>query len=205
MNNGKILLVKLGKGRLGGVVSSLLANHIVARFKLAAMKRGEIPPEKRRDFYLYVDECHSLPAENFMELLSEARKYRMGLILATQYTAQLMGESGSRDNLLAAIIGNVGATITYRLGLEDAEKMSLALSPYFTYKDIIGLPNWHGIARLQVANQAVAPFSFKNIKNDASFNESIAKKIKTISRLKYGTDKNIIDAQIKKRRSSWGD
>jgi len=78
MNEGKILLVKLEKGRYGSSVNALLANQIVARFKIAAMKRGETRPRDRRDFYLYIDECHNLPQENFMEQLAEARKYRMG-------------------------------------------------------------------------------------------------------------------------------
>jgi len=87
-------LINLGKGRFGATISALLANQIVSRFKLAAMRRGDMSPREIEDFLLYVDECHNWPAENFMELLSEARKYRMGLILATQYTAQLEKKGG---------------------------------------------------------------------------------------------------------------
>ena len=87
------------------------------------MKRGELPLSQRREFFIYIDEAHNLPAENFMELLSEARKYRLGLVLATQYAAQLTKSSvGSRDNLLSALLGNVGQTIVFRLGQEDAKK-----------------------------------------------------------------------------------
>ena len=103
MNDGKVLLMKLGRGRFGQTVSALIANQIVSRFKLAAMKRGDMPAARRREFYLYVDECQTLPPENFMELLSEARKYRMGIILATQYTAQLSQRTGGMNSLLSAI------------------------------------------------------------------------------------------------------
>jgi DNA helicase HerA-like ATPase len=161
MNKGKILLVKLGKGRFGATVSALLANQIVTRFKLAAMKRGDMPHKDRRDFFLYVDECHNLPSENFMELLSEARKFRMGLVLATQYTAQLGSASQKENNFLSAILGNVGTILIFRLGQEDAVKLSPALHPSFSSLDIVGLPNWQGYARLQMSNEPTPPFSFR--------------------------------------------
>jgi len=104
MNQGKIFFVKLGKGRFGSTVSALIANQLVARFKMAAMKRGDMRPKDRKEFYLYVDEAHNLPSENFMELLSEARKYRLSLILATQYTAQISGDFPSKNNLISALV-----------------------------------------------------------------------------------------------------
>ncbi len=204
MDSGKILLLKLGKGRFGSVVSSLLANQIVSRFKMAAMKRGELAPERRRDFYLYVDECHNLPVDNFTELLSESRKYRMGLILATQYMAQLSKSvHGSRDNLLAAILGNVGTNITFRLGMEDAAHMAVSLAPSFTVRDIMGLPNRHGYIRTQAANQAVPPFSFQNIKSDRPFVPKIAAEIKEMSQLRYGRSRESVNTQIAARRDIW--
>jgi hypothetical protein len=103
INSGKILLVKLGKGRFGPVTRALITNQLVSRFKLAAMKRGEMEYDQRRHFMLYVDEAGSLPSENFMELLAEARKYRLGLVLGTPYTGQL-SQSSTRTSFPSALI-----------------------------------------------------------------------------------------------------
>ena len=202
MSKGKIFLVKLGKGRFGSSVSALLANQLVARFKHAAMKRGEMLPEERRDFYLYVDECHNLPASNFTELLSEARKYRMGLVLATQYATQLYSNKPG-ENLLSAILGNVGCMTIFRLGQEDARLLSQSLYPYFNTMDIIGLPNWQGYCRLQIRNATVTPFSFESVMDKTPYDLKIAKKVRDISRLKYGCNSEIIKTKIEMRRNIW--
>jgi hypothetical protein len=202
MAQGKIFLVKLGKGRFGSSVSALLANQLVSRFKHAAMKRGEMRSEDRREFYLYVDECHNLPASNFTELLSEARKYRMGLVLATQYATQLYSNKPG-ENLLSAILGNVGCMTIFRLGQEDARLLSQSLYPYFNTMDIIGLPNWQGYCRLQIKNAAVTPFSFESVMDKTPYDLKIAKKVRDISRLKYGCDSEIIKTKIEMRRNIW--
>jgi hypothetical protein len=141
MDQGKIFLIKLGKGRFGSVTSALLANMIVGRFKLAALKRAEIPASMRRDFFLYVDEAHNLPSDNFMELLSEARKYRLGLVLATQYAAQLTRTTAeTRDNLLSAILGNAGQTIVFRLGRKMHRQWPLLSTPVLANRTSSGCP-----------------------------------------------------------------
>ena len=203
MNEGKVLLIKLGRGRFGPTVSALLANQIVARFKLTAMKRGEIRPEERRDFFLYVDECHNLPRENFMELLAEARKFRMGLVLATQYAAQLAAPGDFQNAFLSAVLGNVGTTLIFRLGLQDAVLLAPILSPQFTSLDITGLPNWNGYARLQTGHESVPAFSFKTRKDETPYDAELASKIKNSSRLKYGVECDAVDEQIRRRRSLW--
>ena len=203
MNQGKIFLVKLGKGRFGSTVSALIANQLVARFKMAAMKRGDMRPENRKEFYLYVDEAHNLPSENFMELLSEARKYRLGLILATQYTAQIAGDLPTRNNLLSAIVGNVGTFLVFRLGHEDASVIGATLEPYFSARDIIVLPNWQGYASMQLGNEATPPFSFRTFKDETPYSEQLALKIKSLSRNKFGTDCKVVDEQILRRHSIW--
>lgn len=204
MNNGKILLVKLGKGRFGSQVSALLANMLVARFKFSAMKRGEMPKEARRDFFLYVDEAHNLPSDNFMELLAEARKYRLGLVMATQYCSQLGNVSGNRgDDLLAAIFGNVGSLISFRSGTQDAEHLAKGFTPYFSQLDIISLPNFHGYARMNLNNQAIPPFSFRTELDTTPEDEGLGQRIRSLSRLKYGQDANIVDAEIYRRMTSW--
>jgi hypothetical protein len=204
MAQGKIFLVKLGKGRFGSTVSALLANQLVARFKHAAMKRGEIRPEERRDFYLYVDECHSLPASTFTDLLSEARKYRMGLVLATQYAAQLHSENPG-ENLLSAILGNVGCLTTFRMGQEDAKLLAPSLYPYFNSMDIIGLPNWQGYCRLQIKNNTVAPFSFESVMDKTPYDKKVARKVRDLSRQIYGCNVETIKKQIEYRRNIWKD
>jgi hypothetical protein len=202
MDQGKIFLIKLGKGRFGSTTSALLANMIVGRFKLAAMKRSEMPASLRRDFFLYVDEAHNLPSDNSMELLSEARKYKLGLVLATQYAAQLTRTTPeTRDNLLSAILGNVGQTIIFRLGPEDAQAMAPSLYPCFGKQDIIGLPNWHGYVRMQQNNNNTAPFSIKTLIDDTPWAPETAQRIKHLSRIKYGMNAPEIDKMICDRRS----
>jgi hypothetical protein len=204
METGKILLVKLGTGRLGRSVSGLLANQLVYHFKHAAMRRGEMRPEERKDFYLYCDEISNLPASNFTELLSEARKYRMGLVLATQYASQLKSERPG-DNLLSAILGNVGCLMTFRLGQEDARLLAQSLYPHFNAMDIIGLPNWQGYCRLQIRNHIVAPFSFESVMDKTPYDPKVARKVRDLSRQIYGCDLETIKKQIEYRRNIWKD
>ena len=203
MNNSKIFLVKLGQGRFGSSVSALLSNQLISRFKLAAMKRGEVAPGKRKDFFLYIDEAQTIPAENLMSMLSEMRKYRLGLILATQYAAQIGTETPGRNNLLAAVLGNVGAMISFRLGYDDAVKLGQVFYPYFSSSDIINLPNWHGYASIQMDNHAAMPFSFQTLRDETPADNKLAKQIITHSRLKYGLPGRAIDKQLNKRRNAW--
>ena len=202
MNTGKIFLVNLAKGRFGSTVSALLANQLVSRFRNAAMKRGEMRPDQRRDFYLYVDECHHLPAETFTELLSEARKFGLSLTLATQFTGQIAGEN-QKSNLLSAIHGNVGTLTIFRLGSEDARVMSPALVPYFSELDIIGLPNWEGYARLQPGGAAVPPFSFRTLKDETPYDAKTAETVRSLSKMKYGRDVHAVRKKILERRHIW--
>ncbi|MGV8080932.1 MAG: helicase HerA domain-containing protein [Syntrophales bacterium] len=201
MDTGKIFLVNLGKGRFGPQVSALLANQLVSRFKYAAMRRGERRPEDRPDFFLYVDECHNLPPENFTELLSEARKYRLGLVLATQYTAQMGDNRGNQ--FLSAVIGNVGTIIIFRLGQNDAKLMAPVLYPHFQALDIIGLPNWQGYARLHSGNDSVPPFSFASRKTEVRHDPLVADEICQYCRLRYGKEAQWVDEQINHRRNYW--
>ena len=140
--------------------------------------------------------------QNFIELLAEARKYRMSLILSTQFAAQLQ-ESGLKNDILSAVKGNVGSLILFRLGQDDAMSLGSVLHPYFNQMDIIGLPNWEGYARFQIAGDSIPPFSFRSIKDQTPYNKSIANQICKYSRKKYGTDVNVIYGQIEKRRTIW--
>ena len=127
----------------------------------------------------------------------------MGLVLATQYTAQLGSASPNGNNLLSAILGNVGTILTFRLGQEDAVKLSPALHPNFKSLDIAGLPNWQGYVRLQMSNEPTPPFSFRTQKDEAPYDKQLAGKVRNMSRFRYGNDFNEVDAQILRRRSLW--
>ena len=200
MNSGKILLVNMGKGRFGPVVSGLLANQLVTKFKLAAMKRGDLPVAERRDFFLYVDEAHNLPVENFMELLSEARKYRMGLVMATQYAAQLTGRDHGQD-LLSAVLGNVGTLLFFRVGQQDAPVLAPMLQPRFSSLDLVNLPDWQGYSKLQLGRSNVQPFSFVTEKDESPWNEFLAMRNLDLSRERYGRPADEVDEQIAARRA----
>jgi hypothetical protein len=202
MNEGKIFLAKLGKGRFGSTVSALLANQLVSRFKNAAMKRGEMRPSDRRDFYMVVDECHNLPMSTFTELLAEARKYRLGLVLATQYAKQLQGDNPNED-LLAAILGNCGALSIFRTGIDDAKLLAPALYPYFNAMDIVGVPNTQGYCKLTIGKDSIAPFSFETIRDKTPYNEKTARIVCEMSRQIYGSDLATIKKQIEYRRNIW--
>ncbi|TLM65374.1 MAG: DUF87 domain-containing protein [Deltaproteobacteria bacterium] len=197
LDSGKILLVKLGKGRFGSQVSALLANMMVLRFKLAAMQRGERPMERRRDFFLYVDEAHNLPRENFAEMLAEVRKYRMGLVLSTQYCSQLGNLQGADGNdLLSAVFGNVGTFLTFRAGAHDAEELSRGLRPYFEALDVMALPNFHGYARMNLGPEITPPFSFRTELTTEVADEQSAHFIREYSRLSYGKPASLVDREI---------
>ncbi len=199
MNSGKILLVKMGKGRFGPTVSGLLANQLVTKFKMAAMQRGDMPSEKRRDFFLYVDEAHNLPVENFMELLSEARKYRMGLVLATQYAVQLSGKLHGQD-LLSAVMGNVGTLLFFRVGQEDAPVLASMLQPRFNGLDLDNLPDWQGYTKLQLGRSNVQSFSFVTEKDESPWNEFLNMRNRDLSRERYGRPADEVDEEIAARR-----
>ena len=202
LNQRKILLVHLGKGRFGPYVSTLLANQLVSRFKNAAMKRGDIKPENREPFFLYVDECHNLPPENFQELLSEARKFKMGLVLSTQYAGQIRNAL-SQSDLLSAVFGNVGTIAAFRLGYDDATRIARLFYPSFTSDDILGLPNWEGYVRMQANGEATTPFSFRTVLDPTVYSAQTAERIRRISQEKYGCDAWSVERSIERRRSIW--
>jgi hypothetical protein len=204
MNREKILLVNLSKGRFGPTVSAILANQLVTRFKHAAMKRAKIRPEERTPFYLYVDECHNLPPENFSELLSESRKYRLSLTLATQYAGQIKNDFQQSD-LLSAVAGNVGTIIIFRLGYEDAQKMAQVLYPNFDPYSIIGLPNHEGYARMQFNGESVPAFSFQTELDSTPYLKKTADRVRKMSQRRYGRDAGAVELAIARRRTIWND
>jgi hypothetical protein len=154
MDEGKIILINLSSGKVGETNASLLGSFMVTSFQLAAMSRADIPEAKRKDFYLYVDEFQNFATESFATILSEARKYRLSLIMANQYIAQIADE-GVWD----AVIGNVGTFITFRVGAQDAPILEKEFNPPFTAQDIINLARQHTYIRMTIDGQSEQAFS----------------------------------------------
>ncbi len=153
MDSGKILLVNLSKGKIGEDSASLLGAMLIAKISLAALSRQDIPEEQRRDFYLYVDEFQSFATSSFADILSEARKYHLNLILANQYLDQI--DEKVRD----AIFGNVGTIISFKVGLEDAKFLAEEFYPVFDQEDLINLPCYSIYLKLMINGKTSKPFS----------------------------------------------
>jgi hypothetical protein len=157
MDDGKILLVNLAKGKIGEDASSLLGALIVSKIGLAGLSRADIQEEKRRDFYLYMDEFQNFATLSLTNMLAESRKYHLAQIYAHQFQGQL------DPNVRDAILGNVGTIISFRLGLVDAEMLAGEFYPFFSARDLINLPNHHIYLRLMVDGVVSQPFSAETI------------------------------------------
>jgi CxxC-x17-CxxC domain-containing protein len=190
MDSKKIILLNLSKGKIGEDASRLLGGLLITKLQLAAMSRVDIPEEKRNDFFLYVDEFQNFATESFVNILSEARKYRLSLILAHQYISQM--EEGVRD----AVFGNIGTLISFRVGAEDAEYLEKEFSPDITAEDLVNLAKYSIYIKLMVNGLAGRPFSATTLppfdRPALSFSEDIIR----ISQDKYSTPRNMVEEQI---------
>jgi len=197
MDEGKILLINLSKGKLGEENSSFLGLVLIPKILVAAMSRQEIPEEQRRDFYLYVDEFQNFATPDFAVILSEARKYHLGLTVANQFIGQM------EEEVKNAVFGNVGTLIAFRLGVTDASYVQREFQPIFSESDLINVERFHAYMKTIVHNDPVPPFSvdmtkdIEKIKKEA--NEKIAQAIVQLSRLKYGKPKELVEAEIAQR------
>lgn len=200
MDEGKILIANISKGRVGEDNSRLLGALVVTKLQLAAMSRVDMPEEKRRDFYLYVDEFQNFATEAFCNILSEARKYRLALILGNQYLAQLdeMTPSGRSTMVRDAVFGNVGTIISFRIGAEDAEYMEKEFIPEFLAADFVNLGKYNIYLKLMIDGLAARPFSAETLPPIQKPEESNREKIIKISRERYGTPREIIEEKIAK-------
>ena len=157
MDEGKILLVNLAKGKIGEDTAMLLGALLITRVGLAALSRADIPEEDRKDFHLYIDEFQNFTTLSLASMLSELRKYRVNMIFAHQYLSQL--DPQVRD----AILGNVGTLISFRLGVTDAEILEKEFYPEFSIKDLISLPNYHVYLKLMINGMISDPFSARTL------------------------------------------
>ncbi len=195
MNEGKIFLVNVSKGRIGEDNSALLGGMIITKIQLAAMERVRIPEDERKDFYLYVDEFQNFVTDAFAGILSEARKYRLNLTVAHQYTAQLISDKSSavRD----AVFGNVGTMIVFRVGSDDADFLEKEFDPEFTPQDIVNLPNYKTYLKLMIDGVTSRPFSAKTLPPLVkSGDQAIEAEVIKNSRELYCRPKEVIEREI---------
>jgi len=195
MDEGKILLVNLSKGRIGELNAGLLGMIIVGKLTLAAFSRDNIPVEERRDFYLYIDEFQNFTTPSISTILSEARKYRLCLTVAHQFIAQL------KENIRNAIFGNVGSIVAFRVGPNDAEFLKKQFEPIFDEYNLVNIDNLNAHVKLMITNQVTSPFivSVPLPEHGEKDNIEIAKEF---SRLTYGKPREEIENEIYARLRS---
>lgn len=194
MDNNKILLVNLSKGRMGELNSKLIGMIFVMKFQAAAMSRADMPENQRTDFGLFVDEFQNFATESFESILSEARKYRLNLVLGNQFMTQLT------EKIREAIIGNVGTVISGRIGVTDAELMVKKFQPVFDAEDLTKLPNYQAIASVMINSAPSAPFSMNLIPPLTEHaNPKLADAMRKLSGTKYGRPRIEVEDEITRR------
>ncbi|MCC6711650.1 MAG: TraM recognition domain-containing protein, partial [Candidatus Pacebacteria bacterium] len=197
MDEKKIILCNLSKGILGEEDAKFLGLILVPKVLTAAMSRQDIPMDQRQDFFLYVDEFQNYATEDFATILSEARKYKLNLIVANQFIGQI------DEEVKNAVFGNVGTMVSFRVGVTDANFLQHEFSPTFTENDLANVEKFHVYIKTIVNNEPVPAFSMSLEKDmdevKARMNPKLAEMIKQLSRLKYGKDKEVVEAEIQVR------
>ncbi|MGI5825900.1 MAG: type IV secretory system conjugative DNA transfer family protein [Patescibacteria group bacterium] len=197
MDEGKILIINLAKGQIGEENSSFLGLILVPKILMAAMSRSNVPEDQRRDFYLYVDEFQNFATPDFAQILSEARKFHLGLCVANQFIGQM------EEEVKNAIFGNCGTKIAFRVGVTDAQYLQHEFAPTFSESDLLNIEAFNAYVKTIVSNEPMPAFSM-SMKEDMpaiwkQYNPELSEKIKELSRLKYGKDRAVVEAEIAKR------
>jgi len=197
MDEGKILIINLAKGKIGEENSSFLGLVLIPKILAAAMSRADVPEEKRKDFYLYVDEFQNFATPDFAQILSEARKYRLNLIVANQFIGQV------EEEIKNAVFGNIGTILAFRVGVTDANYLQREFQPVFNEDDLLNIERFHTYVKTIVQNEPVPAFSMDVTKDleqmKKQSNPQVSQMIKELSRLKFGVDREIIEAEITQR------
>ncbi len=197
MDEGKILLINLAKGKLGEENSNFLGLILVPKILMAAMSRQDVEESKRRDFFLYVDEFQNFATPDFAQILSEARKYRLNLVVANQFIGQM------DEEVKNAVFGNVGTLVSFRVGVTDANYLQHEFQPVFNETDLINIDKYNAYIKTIVRNEPVKPFSLDLTKDMSKVmeakNPKIAEAIVQLSRLKYGRSRELVEAEITQR------
>jgi hypothetical protein len=189
MDEGKILLVNLSKGKIGDINASLLGMIITGKLLMAALSRADVEQSKRRDFNLYIDEFQNFTTDSISTILSEARKYRLNLIIAHQFIAQL--DEKIRDS----VFGNVGSMIVFRVGAQDAEFLIKQFEQVFSQSDLINIDNFNAYAKILINNQTSKPFNIRTLKYSEP-DMDLAHEIKELSFSKYGRERTDVERDI---------
>ncbi len=192
MDDGKILLVNLSKGRIGDINAGLLGMVIVGKLLMAALSRVDIAQENRRDFNLYIDEFQNFSTDSISTILSEARKYRLNLVVAHQFIAQL--EEKIRDS----VFGNVGSMVIFRVGADDVEFLEKQFVPVFSKNDLMNIDNFNAYVKLLISGQTAKPFNIRTIKPPVG-DAAVRDNLKELSRTAYGAERYAVEQDIMKR------
>jgi CxxC-x17-CxxC domain-containing protein len=190
MDNRQILIMNLAKGRIGEDNSKLLGGMLITKIQLAAMERVDTPEKDRQDFYLYVDEFQNFATQSFANILSEARKYRLNLIVAHQYIEQL-----DEEYVRPAIFGNVGTIVVFRVGAKDAEFMENEFMPTFTIQDLVNLTKFQVYLKLMIDGVSSNPFSANTLPPFAAVTGNVEKVIR-VSRERYAVPRSVIEEKV---------
>lgn len=200
MDEQKILLVNLSKGKIWNLNAQLLGLIFVSKINMAAMARADIPEDQRKDFYLYVDEFQNFATETFWEILSEARKYRLALIMAHQFIAQINSAKWwDKPSIKDAVFGNAGTMMSFKVWADDAEYLEKEYSPLLSSQDIISIANYTAYCRLNINNATTRPFDLKTLWDNNYKNVKAAEIIKEYSRKKYWRKRKYVDMEIEAR------
>lgn len=194
MDNQKILLLDLSKGKVGEDNSALLGAMIITKLQLAALSRVDIPEHERKDFYLYVDEFQNFVTDSFATILSEARKYRLNLTMGHQYIGQLVPEGNTK--MRDAVFGNVGTMVVFRVGAADAEFLETEFEPSFTPVDIVNIPKYNVILKLMINGVASDPFTATSLQVDESWYTGNSEKVIKVSRERYANPSAEVEDKI---------
>lgn len=195
MDEKKILLVNLSKGRLGDINANLIGLVLVGKIQMAALSRVDMFGRPMNDFYLYIDEFQNVTTDSISSILSEARKYRLSLNIAHQYITQL------EENIKNAVFGNVGSMAIFRVGTEDAQFLEPKFKPIFTAQDIAKLDNYNAYMSMLVRGQPTKPFNIETLPPERG-NPDIVDNLKELSYMKYGRDREEVESEIMARYSS---
>lgn len=192
MDEGKILIVNLGKGRIGDDASALLGSFLVTAVQIAAMSRANVAEKDRRDFYLYVDEFQNFATDSFATILSEARKYRLGITIANQYLAQM------EEQTLHAVFGNVGTIVSFQVGAQDSELVAEQLGGDLTKQDLLSLPRYQAYVRLLINGMPSRPFNMHTLPPARSSNDpDRPTMIRRASRHRYARPVKEVEQEIR--------
>ena len=192
MDEKKILLINLSKGRLGDINSSLLGLIVVGKLLMAALSRVDLPEERRNDFYLYIDEFQNVTTDSIVSILSEARKYKLNLTIAHQFIGQL------EENIKKAVFGNVGSMGAFRVGAEDGEFLAKQFEPVFEESDLLNIDNYNAYLKLLIDGQSSRPFNIATSpfqKGDINLGKEAA----LLSLVKYGRLRSQVEEEIKRK------